>query len=138
MAKRFAIAVAVAGSVAGTASAQSTFKGTFTLPYETEWAGVILPAGAYTISFDSLSGPALLASATGRRTLVMPVSISDAAEDRPTALLLTRGEHRRVVRSFNWPEKSATLIYKPLTKAEQAVMADSGRTETLAVARLTR
>jgi len=58
-----AAAIAVGASVAP-ASAQS-LKGTFTLPYEVHWGKAVLAPGPYTISIDSVRGPAIVRTSTG-------------------------------------------------------------------------
>lgn len=129
------VTAAVAGSLAGTANAQAVLKGTFTLPYEVRWGQAVLPAGEYSITFDSLSRPARVTPATGRGgVFVMALAIDDASQDQPTALLVTRGERGRIVRSFNWREGGKAFVYKPFTKAERELLASASPAESVSIA----
>jgi hypothetical protein len=54
-------------------------------------------------------------------------------EWQPTALLLTRDGAERTVRSLNCPAWGRSLVFKPFTGAERALIADGEQVETVAV-----
>jgi hypothetical protein len=118
---KLAVAAAIAvGLSVGSASAQPLVKGTFTLPYEAHWGKAVLPPGHYSITIDDARRPSLVTNTlTGeRRAFVMARALSDAMKGQPTALLITKIENERFVRSFNWHEGNQGFIYRALTKAE--------------------
>ena len=120
---KLAVAAAIATCLSvGSASAQS-LRATFTLPYEVSWGKAVLQPGAYAISFDSIQGPALVRTATGRGVvLVRPNSVGLAMKDQPSALLITRTETGRVVRSLNIREADMIFVYKPFTTSERKLL----------------
>ena len=118
---KLAVATAIAvGLSVGSASAQPLVKGTFTLPYEVHWGKAVLPPGQYSITIDDARRPSLVSNTlTGeRRAFVMARALSDAMKGQPTALLITKIENERFVRSFNWREGNQSFIYRVLTKTE--------------------
>ncbi len=135
--KQLVLAGSVLG-VAASASAQPAFKGTFTLPYEVRWGQAVLQPGRYTITVDSLSRPALLTRLGGGGAYVMAVSVGDADKNQPSAILVTRGEKERIVRSFNCREAGQTFVYKPLTKGERERYAKATVPEALAIVAATK
>jgi hypothetical protein len=131
--KRLALAAVVVASFAGTANAQIV-EGKFTLPFEARWGSAVLPAGQYTLRMDRPYGPTRVTSLTGTHVgYVMALGVEDARKGQPTALLVTRNEDGRVIRSFTWSEGGKTFVYKPLTKAERAQIADADRTDTVLI-----
>ena len=52
------LAIGVLGAYASPTHAQAAANGTFSLPHETNWGGLVLPAGAYAFSLQSKSWPA--------------------------------------------------------------------------------
>ncbi len=118
---KLAVAAAIAvGLSAGSASAQPLVKGTFTLPYEVQWGKAVLPPGHYSITIDDARRPAVVSNTlTGERcAFVMARAVSDAMKGQPTALLITKNENERFVRSFNWREGNQSFIYRALTTTE--------------------
>jgi hypothetical protein len=108
--------------------------GEFTLPYEVRWGNAVLPAGAYTITFESAYRPAAVRRVGGRSVLFVPTRlVDDARKDQGTALLITRGEHGGIVRSFNWVEGGKSFVYKPITKAERELLSRAGGMERVAM-----
>jgi hypothetical protein len=132
--KLLVAAAVVVGSLSGTARAQA-LKGTFTLPYEVHWGDAVLSAGSYSITMDSVRGPALVTPTVGRGPgLVIFGSLDSASPGRPTGLLVTRIEDARIVRSFNWREGGKNFVYKPFTKAEHEIFAKASGSEAVPVA----
>jgi hypothetical protein len=119
------VAVALAaGTVTRTASAQ-VLRGRFRLPYAVHWGKAVLPAGTYSITMDSVRGPALVTTTDGRsRCLVQAGLVDSATEGRATGLLITRIEGERRVRYLNWQEGGRSLVYEPIRKAKPGRAAD--------------
>jgi hypothetical protein len=126
-----AVAICVAASAA---SAQSLVKGSFTLPYEVHWGKAVLAPGHYTIAIDRADRPAAVSTPTGRIVAYVTArSFDDARKDAPTALVITKTESQRVVRSFNWREGNRRFIYRPFTAAERQQVARAAEVETVAI-----
>ena len=127
-----AAAITVGASVAP-ASAQS-LKGTFTLPYEVHWGKAVLAPGSYTISIDSVRGPAIVRTSTGEgRALLMPVTVDKAMKDQPSSLLITKVENERVVRYLNFREADTSLAYRPFTRSERKLVGQLGDPEAVPI-----
>jgi hypothetical protein len=127
-----AAAIAVCLSV-NVASAQS-LKGTFTLPYDVQWGKAVLPAGAYTITFDSLQGPAFVRTLTGSgRAIVMPRAVGKAMKDQPSALIVSNIENQHVVRYLNLRDTDTVLEYRPFTKSERTLVGKAVEPEALPI-----
>jgi len=54
--------------------------------------------------------------------LVRPNSVGLAMKDQPSALLITRTETGRVVRSLNIREADMIFVYKPFTTSERKLL----------------
>jgi hypothetical protein len=133
---KLAVAAAIAvGLSVGSASAQPLVKGTFTLPYEVHWGKAVLPPGHYSITIDDARRPALVSNTlTGeRRALVMARALGDAMKGEPTALLITKIENQRFVRSFNWREGNQNFIYRALTKTERTQLGSASELVTVPI-----
>jgi hypothetical protein len=131
--KLLALAAVASGVLAGAASAESV-TGKFTLPYDVRWGQALLPAGHYVIRIGGNGRPALVSTQAGKNvTFVMAQVVNAAATDQPTALLLTRGERERIVRSFNWREGNKSFVYKPYTSAERKLLAQSRQVESVPI-----
>jgi len=131
---KLAVAAAIVTGVSvGPASAQS-LKGTFTLPYEVQWGKAVLPAGPYTITFDTLHGPAIVRTSTGEgRAIVMARIVDKAMKDQPSALLVTKIENQRVVRTLNLREADAAFVYRPFTKSERRLVGKVDESEAVPI-----
>ena len=111
------ISVAVASAQAG------VFSGTFTLPHPVRWGEAMLPAGDYSIHFTSIHSPAIVHSMDGKTSAYVFTTRSGDSEKGPSSLtIVTRGNERRVA-SLNLPDARVSLVYSPLTKAEQESLA---------------
>ena len=133
---KLGVAAAIAAGLSmGSASAQPLVKGTFTLPYEVHWGKAVLPPGHYSISIDDARRPALVSNALtgGRHAVVMARAVGDAVKGQPTALLITKTENERVVRSLNWSEGNQNFIYRALTTTERMQAARTTETVTLPI-----
>jgi hypothetical protein len=131
---KLAVAAAIAVGVSvGPASAQS-LKGTFTLPYDVQWGKAVLSAGAYTITFDRLQGPAIVRTSTGEgRAIVMPRAVGKAMTDQPSALLITKIENRHVVRYLNLRDANVSFVYRPFTKSERTLVGSNDESQAVPV-----
>ena len=130
---RLGLAIAICAA-AGAASAQPLVKGTFTLPYEVQWGKAVLPPGHYSITIDRADRPALVTTPTGKGlTYVIARSFDDAMTGQPTALMITKAETGRVVRSFNWQEGNRRFIYRAFTEAERRQLGSAGELETVTI-----
>jgi hypothetical protein len=127
------IAVLVTCAFATAANAQSSFTGKFTLPYEVHWGTVVLPAGDYSITLESLSAPALVWSASGEIKMFTVPPITADSQKGAARLYITFLQGERIVRSLNLPQNGRSLVYKPLTKAERELVAKAGQIETVPV-----
>ena len=130
---RLGLAIAICAA-AGAASAQPLVKGTFTLPYEVHWGKAVLPPGHYSIAIDRADRPALVTTPTGRvLAYVLARSFDDAMKGQPTALIITKSETQRVVRSFNWREGNRRFIYRAFTEAERTQLGSTTELDTVAI-----
>ena len=123
----FAILISVAGASAQT----GVYSGRFTLPYQVRWGQAMLPAGDYSIHFSSIHSPATVHSMDGKISAFVFTGRSGDSEKGPSSLtIVTRGNERQVA-SLNLPEARVSLVYSPLTKAEQENLAEVKQTETV-------
>jgi len=133
LARRFAIAAALAALAAGAAQAGSGYGGKITLPNEVHWGAAVLPPGEYTLAMDTIAGPLRVTDSSGQiRALVFAVP-DVATQAQPTAILITREGSQRTVRSLNCPPWGHKLVFKPLTRAERALIASADQLETVPV-----
>ena len=127
-----ALAVALVGLSAGAAQAQS-YTASFSLPHEVRWGGATLPAGDYRLALSTIAGPLSVIDASGRtRALLHGIPDSPLA-GQPAALLITRDGDVRTVRSLNCPVWGTKFVYKPITRAERAMLAQGEPPETVAL-----
>ena len=54
---KFGVAALALGALVTSGKAQNAYQGKFTLPFETHWGGVTLPAGDYTFTLASAISP---------------------------------------------------------------------------------
>jgi hypothetical protein len=128
----FAAVVFATCAFAASANAQS-ISAKFNLPYEVHWGKTVLPAGAYTISMDSLGNPALVRSATGKTAFFAPIPVKDDSHKGATALFVLVRGNQRVVRSLNLPEHGISLIYQPATSAEREMLTKADQIDAVPV-----
>jgi hypothetical protein len=111
----------------------SAFVGNFTLPFEVHWGKAVLPAGAYSINMESIQTPAIVHSASGKTNMfVFPAIVADSEKGAPCVTVMLRGNERRV-QSLNLPELGKSLIYEPLTRAEQEWLVKAGQVQTFRI-----
>ena len=113
----FAVLLVGTSLSASLANAQSSFRGAFTLPHETSWAGVDLPAGSYVITLDRGAGVGpttvlIRDAATGKAMGMVPSPIADSGSDGADSLVTsTRGGHS-VVRALRVAELGRVFVYQ--------------------------
>jgi hypothetical protein len=128
----FAVVLLATFAFAAAANAE-TLAAKFTLPFEVHWGKTVLPAGAYTISMDSLANVALIRSASGKTVGFTPIPIKAKSDNGRTALfVMVRGNERRV-QSLNLPTHGISLIYPPATSAEREMLAKANQVQTVPV-----
>lgn len=80
------------------ASAQA-FRGKFTLPFSARWGGLLLPAGEYSFSVDTLSPAGMISVQHDRKTLgsVMVGSVGyPVTSDKSALIAIPTGDAYRV------------------------------------------
>ena len=78
-------------------------------------------------------GPLRVIDASGRNRVLLYGSKESPRKTQPASLLVTRDGAERIVRSFNCPQWDLNFVYQPFTRAERDLIANEGRTETIAV-----
>jgi hypothetical protein len=123
---KLALAAAVAICVSVTSASAQSLKAAFTLPYEVHWGMAVLPAGSYTITFDSPSSPAIVRTSTGAGgVLLMPVTTDQAMNDQPDGLIVTTTENGHIVRYLNLREANVSIGYHLFTRSERNLVSKS-------------
>lgn len=131
---KLAVAAAIAICVSANSASAQALKATFTLPYEVHWGKAVLPAGPYTITIDSLSGPAIIRTHNGGGgMLVMPLTTGQAMNDQPSGLIVTAIENAHIVRYLNLREANVSLGYHLFTKAERKLVGKAVEPEAVAI-----
>jgi len=115
------------------ANAQPSFEGKFTLPYEVHWNHAVLPAGEYSIQFDSTQEPVVLHSASTNESYFVSVPIMADTEKGSPRLNITNLGNESRVRSMNVPQIGKTLIFDPLTATEKEMLAKAGQNSTVPI-----
>jgi hypothetical protein len=133
----FATVLLATGLSAGSANAQSSFRGNFTLPHETNWAGVVLPAGEYVVTLDHGIGvgpvTVLIRNAvTGNAVGLVPSPIADSGRDGADSLLTASQGNRWVVQSFRVTELGKIFVYER-PRAKGRGNEEASKTETIPV-----
>jgi len=128
----FAIVLFAICAFAAAANAQ-TIAAKFTLPFEVHWGKNLLPAGEYSITFDSSADVALLRSANGKTIGFTPIPMKAYSHTGNTALFVMVRGNERMVRSLNLPALGVSLIYRPSTSAEREMLANADQVKTVPV-----
>ena len=128
----FAAVVLAAGVFTVSAYARTSFVGKFTLPYEVHWNHAVLPPGEYSIRMNS-TGPVMVTTASGNRTVYTSVPIISDGEKGATGLMITASGNERRVRSLNLPELGQSLTFEPITRTEREMFAKAGQIDTVPV-----
>ena len=127
-ASRFALAVTLGILTAGVVHGAAAFSGKVTFPHEVRWGAAVLPAGDYTLAMSSVAGPLRVIDESGRIRALLYGLQEQPRATQPSSLLVTTDGTGWVVRSFNCPAWGMSLVYKPITRTERTLLADSGHT----------
>lgn len=125
------VVIATLISVAGANAQTSVFSGKFTLPYQVRWGQAMLPAGDYSIHFDSIHSPATVRSMDGKVSAFVFTASSGDSEKGPSSLTIVTRGNEWTVASMNLPRAGVSLVYSPLTKAEREILAKAKQIETV-------
>ena len=90
--------VAIGAFVSRAAAQSSSARGSFTLPYEVNWKGVVLPAGDYTFSLESRALPAMVnvRGPNGGAFIMATVLYNKKTDERSSLTIEERGSTRFV------------------------------------------
>lgn len=118
-----AFAIAAALLAPASLGAQSLFQGHFTLPVETQWGGVALPAGDYsfTVESRSLPGTVTINGEAGKAMIIAAGGSSERFKASDSVLVLDRYLGRGVVRALYLKPLGMTFYYKPPKGGPQIV-----------------
>ena len=105
-------AVLALGALATSGNAQNAYQGKFTLPFETRWGGVTLPAGDYTFAMPSTSYPYRLYIKGQAGNAIITATVADQKVVSSHAQLnLVDIADVQNVETFEAPELGLTFSY---------------------------
>jgi hypothetical protein len=112
--------VAIGTFVSQTAAQTNSAWGSFTLPYEVNWKGVVLPAGNYTFSLKTRALPAMLdVRGPNRRAFIMATVLDEKKADHQNSSLTIEGRGgTRFVREMYLADIDLRICYA-IPKAPQ-------------------
>ena len=100
------------GILASAGNAQNAFQGKFTLPFETYWGGVTLPAGNYSFTLESKTFPYTFYIRGEKSSGVVMALESDAGVTSSHAQLdLVDISDVHAIKTFEAPELGVTFTY---------------------------
>ena len=109
---KLAFAALALGILASAGNAQNAFEGKFTLPFETYWGGVTLPAGNYAITLGSKSSPYTFYIRGEKANAIVLAVASDAGAISSHAQLdLVDISDVHAIKTFEAPELGVTFTY---------------------------
>ena len=109
--KVLVLAAFVACLTGGLASAQE-YKGSFTLPFDTQWGKAILPAGDYSFKVDTAKAP-FVAHVRGEQgsIMVLAQAISNPSRSEHSELVIASSRGKATVRALCLAEIGVVLSY---------------------------
>ena len=116
----------LATALLGAANPQVTDSVRFTLPFAVRWSGVTLQAGDYTLTMDRTQSAAIVRSTSGGTHFIPQIPTASDLQPGGAFIFVTASGGQHVVRYLNLPRLGGTLVYQPLTKAEQKELAKGG------------
>jgi len=119
--------------LAAAASAAPVYRGSFTLPYQVQWAQATLPAGDYLIRFQDIgSRPFLVVKEkkTGREVALLAARATEEATG-PSVLRVTNQGNRHVICSLSLAELDEVFVYE--SGPAQGEEREALKTQTLPV-----
>ncbi len=109
---RLGVAVLALGALATSGNAQTAYQGKFTLPFETHWGGVTLPAGDYTFALPSRTYPYMLyIQGQGGNAIIMAAAADQKVVSGHAQLNLVDVADVQNVQTFEAPELGLTFSY---------------------------
>jgi hypothetical protein len=106
------MAAVALGALATSGSAQNAYQGKFTLPFETHWGGVTLPAGDYTFAMPSTSYPCrLYIQGQAGNAIIMATATNGKVISGHAQLNLVDIADGQNVETFEAPELRMTFSY---------------------------
>ena len=109
---RLGVAVLALGTLATSGNAQTAYQGKFTLPFETHWGGVTLPAGDYTFALPSRTYPYMLyIQGQGGNAIIMAAAADQKVVSGHAQLNLVDVADVQNVQTFEAPELGLTFSY---------------------------
>jgi hypothetical protein len=111
------------------AATADSLQGSFTLPYQVNYAGQTLPAGVYSLLVQRGGGSNLITmTAKGTSTSVQARVKCHSGLDHPTALILERSGEQRVLTAISFEQPGHLLQHLQLQGANsRPISADSER-----------
>ena len=109
---KLAFAALALGILASAGNAQNAFQGKFTLPFETYWGGVTLPAGNYSFTLESKTFPYTFYIHGEKANVIVMALESDAGAISSHAQLdLVDISDVHAIKTFEAPELGVTFSY---------------------------
>jgi len=109
---KLGVATLMLGALAMSGNAQTAYRGSFTLPFETHWGAVTLPAGDYTFSLPSATVPyTLYVHGKGVSAIIMAATTDDRGVSDHARLNLVDTTDAHTVQTFDAPELGVTFVY---------------------------
>ena len=115
---KWALAIATLAVVAGVgiprATAQPNYKGSFSLPFETYWAGTVLQPGEYTVSIEeSQPGmPLLRIRGNGTVSTVLAGPMERHAFEENGRLLIVSANGTHAIKEFDTGSAGTTFTFR--------------------------
>jgi hypothetical protein len=109
---KLGIAALALVALAASGNAQDAYKGKFTLPFETHWGSVTLPAGDYTFALPTTSFPyTLYIQGKGGSAIIMASSADEKVVSGHAQLNLVDIADVQNVQTLEAPELGMTFTY---------------------------
>lgn len=104
--------VAIGTCVSRTAAQSSSARGSFTLPFEVRWQGVVLPAGDYTFSLKSAASPAMVTvQGSNGRGFILATEVDDKRTNQQSSLTIEGRGSTRFVREMYLADLGLRIHY---------------------------
>jgi hypothetical protein len=108
---KFGVAALALGALATSGKAQNSYKGKFTLPFETHWGGATLPAGDYTFVMSSAMSDHRLIIRGQVNAIIMATAADEKVVSGHAELNLVDIADVQNVETFEAPELGLTFSY---------------------------
>jgi len=109
---KLAFAALALGILASAGNAQNAYQGKFTLPFETYWGGVTLPAGNYAFTLESKTSPyTFYIRGEKANVIVMALGSDTGVVSSRAQLDLVDISNVHAIKTFEAPELGITFSY---------------------------